>query len=43
MFGDVSKHIRLVREDLALLHGDQLVNPMLADVALVPVAERAAG
>ena len=43
MFGDVSKHIRLVREDLALLHGDHLVNPMLADVALVPVAERAAG
>ena len=43
MFGDVAKKIRLVREDLAFVRGDRFVDPMLADGAMVPVVERAAG
>jgi radical SAM-linked protein len=43
IFGDAAKEIRLVRLDLAVLWGDRLVGPMLADRAAVPVVERAAG
>jgi radical SAM-linked protein len=43
MFGDAAKEIRLVREDLAVLCGERLVNPMLAESAAVPVVERTAG
>jgi len=43
MFGEAAKGIRLVREDLAVVWGDRLVNPMLADSAAVPVVDRAAG
>ena len=43
MFGDGAKHVRLVREDLAMLRGENLVTPMLADFTAVPVVERAAG
>jgi len=43
MYGDAAGEIRLVREDLAVLWGGRLVNPMLADSAMVPVVERAAG
>jgi radical SAM family uncharacterized protein/radical SAM-linked protein len=43
MFDDAAKGIRLVREDLAVAWGDRLVDPMHADFAAVPVAERAAG
>jgi len=43
MFGEAAKEIRLVREDLVVVWGDRLVNPMLADSAAVPVVERAAG
>jgi hypothetical protein len=43
MYGDASKTIRLVREDLAVLWGDRLVSPMIADGAAVTVVERAAG
>jgi radical SAM family uncharacterized protein/radical SAM-linked protein len=43
MFGEAAKKIRLVREDLAILQGDRLVSPMLAEAAAVPVVERAAG
>ncbi len=43
MFGEAAKGIRLVREDLAVVWGDRLVNPLHADFATVPVVERAAG
>ena len=43
MYGEASKQVRLLREDLAVMRGEQLVSPMLVDRATVPVAERAAG
>lgn len=43
MFGDDAAEILLLREDLAVLWGGRLVDPMLADSATVPVVERAAG
>jgi radical SAM family uncharacterized protein/radical SAM-linked protein len=43
MFGREAKQIRLVREDLGIVRGDRLVNPMLAEFAAVPVVDRAAG
>jgi radical SAM-linked protein len=43
MFGQEAKRIRLVREDLGIVQGDRLVNPMLADFAAVPVVDRVAG
>jgi hypothetical protein len=43
VYGDAAKTIRLVRLDLAVLWGDQLVSPMLADRAADAVVERAAG
>jgi radical SAM-linked protein len=43
MYGKAATEIRLVREDLAVLWGGRLVNPMLAEPAMVPVVERAAG
>jgi hypothetical protein len=43
VYGDAAKAIRLVRLDLAVLWGDRLVSPMLADKAAVAVVERAAG
>jgi hypothetical protein len=43
MFGEAAKDVRLVREDLAVVWGDRLVNPMLADSAAVQVVERTAG
>jgi hypothetical protein len=43
MFGHEAKKIRLVREDLGIVRGDRLVNPMLAEFAAVPVVDRVAG
>jgi radical SAM family uncharacterized protein/radical SAM-linked protein len=43
MFGEAAKGIRLIREDLAVAWGELLVDPMHADFAVVPVAERTAG
>jgi radical SAM family uncharacterized protein/radical SAM-linked protein len=43
MYGEASKQVRLLREDLAVMSGEQLVSPMHVDRATVPVAERAAG
>jgi len=43
MFGEAARGIRLVREDLSVLCGDRLVNPMLIDPRVVTVAQRAAG
>jgi len=43
MYGDAAKEIRLIREDLEVLAGERMVNPMLADAVEVRVVERAAG
>ncbi len=43
LFPDSAKAIRLVRQDLAIRDRDQLVSPILAGFAAVPVADRAAG
>jgi radical SAM family uncharacterized protein/radical SAM-linked protein len=43
MYGEAASRIKLVREDLAVLHAGQLASPMLADAAREPVAERIAG
>jgi radical SAM family uncharacterized protein/radical SAM-linked protein len=43
MFGEASRGVRLLREDLAVAWGDRLVEPMLAKSTAVPGVERAAG
>ena len=43
MFGATARDARLTREDVSVIWGDRLVNPLVAASAAVPVADRAAG